>query len=200
MVEICILSNFSYEYCSPKKGIGIPIRVEKRSTVYNSYLISLALVFYNIFEEKSRGKSKNSDVKHEINHSCVRIHSLFIKNAVFALAKWGAGAKPHWCELKHTICSLPPPQSSRGPPPSSEGGEISKCKHSFLDIETLKHQEMLIITIFYVSTHSLPPSEEGGGPRLDRGGGRDFDFLKFPPMGLCPCTRLASANKDIYLE
>ena len=51
--------------------------------------------------------------------------------------------------------SLPPPSSSDGPPPSSEGGKVSNCEQSFLDMF------YNYISIFYVCTNSLPPSEEG---------------------------------------
>ena len=37
---------------------------------------------------------------------------------------------------------------------------------------------ILEIHIYYVSTNSLPPSEEGGGPQLDCGGGRELKILK----------------------
>ena len=59
----------------------------------------------------------------------------------------------------------------RGSPPSSEGGKVRKCEHIFLDILTLKADNY--IHIFHVTTNSTPPSEEGGGPSLDDGGGRD---------------------------
>ena len=56
-----------------------------------------------------------------------------------------------------------------GPPPSSEGGKFEGANNAFLTLEHLLNYGSVV----NVSTNTLPPSKEGGGPALDAGGGRE---------------------------
>ena len=127
------------------------------------------------------------------------------QTAVFALVKRGAGAKPIDGNLRKSK-SLPPPRSSRGPPPSSEGGKICECEQSFLNNEIqsfllfISQYSMLALTFY------LPLRREGDRRRVpgnalsrfwgsgDGGGGRDIICFSSHLCGVAPAPRYASTN------